>query len=450
MLTNRYKRLACAEIKIARDERQRKVIDTNSIDASIKRYGVLNPIIITKDGWLIAGERRLTSSIKQGLPDIPVRFADEISPIESQILELLENVHRDDLIWQDKVKALSKIHTLFTEEAEQTGQDWTHSQTAEAVGLSQGAVSEQLRVGTELHQARIIEAPTIRTAFNMLQRTQERAMADVMSTIVEAGVELDEAVGVAPQTQGTAPVAPSAPTILPAEQSLLNVDFLNWAEGYSGPKFNFIHCDFPYGIEVFAGKWSGRAGGTTYNDSPDAYWALIRCLGANLDRLMAHSGHIMFWFGKEHEAATRAAFAQHLPSISLQDHPLYWTKTDNVGIAPDPDRQPRRVVETALIGVREDHKISKCKANWYGCPTDKQHHTHTKPEPMLRHFFEMFVDEHTRMLDPTAGGGSALRAAESLGARLVLGLEADPAHCATARSALRGFRVLRGVKKPTA
>jgi len=38
---------------------------------------------------------------------------------------------------------------------------------------------------------------------------------------------------------------------------------------------------------------------------------------------------------------------------------------------------------------------------------------------------QMFVDENTTLLDPTCGSGSALRAAESLGARHVLGLEKD-------------------------
>jgi DNA modification methylase len=48
-----------------------------------------------------------------------------------------------------------------------------------------------------------------------------------------------------------------------------------------------------------------------------------------------------------------------------------------------------------------------------------------KPEPMLRHFFEMVVDSNTSMLDPTAGSGSALRAADSLKARRVVGIERD-------------------------
>jgi predicted RNA methylase len=66
-----------------------------------------------------------------------------------------------------------------------------------------------------------------------------------------------------------------------------------------------------------------------------------------------------------------------------------------------------------------------------------------KPEPMLRHFFGMLVDENTVMLDPTCGSGSALRAAESVGAKYVLGIEANSEFAALARTALKQARALR-------
>jgi DNA modification methylase len=69
-----------------------------------------------------------------------------------------------------------------------------------------------------------------------------------------------------------------------------------------------------------------------------------------------------------------------------------------------------------------------------------------KPEPVLRHFFEMFVDESTIFLDPTCGSGSSLRAAEAAGASYVLGLERNPEFAEQANDALRRARQLRRVK----
>jgi len=62
---------------------------------------------------------------------------------------------------------------------------------------------------------------------------------------------------------------------------------------------------------------------------------------------------------------------------------------------------------------------------------------------MLRHFFQMFVDNGTRMLDPTCGSGSALRAAVSAGAENVLGLEMDKEYFDVASKAFETFIRLR-------
>src|SRR5262245_9408023 len=123
--------------------------------------------------------------------------------------------------------------------------------------------------------------------------------------------------------------------------------------------------------------------------------------------------------------------------------PLIWMKTDGAGIIPDPERGPRQIYETCFLGSRGDRKIVRAVANAYGAPTVRDQHMSEKPEPMLRHFFGMLVDENTVMLDPTCGSGSALRAAESLGAKYVLGLEIDPEFAARARDALTRSRRLK-------
>jgi DNA modification methylase len=201
--------------------------------------------------------------------------------------------------------------------------------------------------------------------------------------------------------------------------------------------------DPPYGIEVFGGNMSGRKAHDTYSDEADVYWRILGCLCDNLDTLMTPSSHFMLWFSMEHYSKTLEFFRERAPSLDFSPFPLIWTKSDNVGILPDPKRGPRRIYETALIATRSDHLIVRPVSNSYAAPTDKTYHPSTKPEPMLRYFFQMFVDESTRLLDPTCGSGSALRAAESLGAKEVLGLERDPKHFEAANIALRSFRNLR-------
>jgi ParB/RepB/Spo0J family partition protein len=477
ILPNKYKRLPVTAIHIVRDERQRKKIETDDIDDSIRERGVLQPIIVRPAGpddntdlpWVIvAGERRLTSSIKVGLVDIPARLGDELSYKEWQLIELEENVKRQALEWQDEVRAISRIHTILLEENE----DWDAKATAKYIGMDTSSIYRTLRVARDIDNPRIAGAGGIRPAWNILDRLDERRSTDIINSIVEDGIGAfsepasapavalgasPAPVAIAPATAGgTTPLASSAiittkqqvpVPLAPPRESILNVDFLEWAPTYSGPRFNFIHMDPPYGINVFAGAMSGRKSHDTYNDDEEVYWAILKCFCDNIDRLMTPSGHLMIWFSMDYYSETLAFFAKHAPSLTFSKHPLYWTKTDNVGILPDPKRGPRRIVETALHASREDHLIVRSVSNWYGAPTDKTYHTSTKPEPMLRNFFQMFVDETTRLLDPTCGSGSALRAAESLGAADVLGIERDPSHYEAAKTALRSFRNLRKASK---
>jgi hypothetical protein len=40
-----------------------------------------------------------------------------------------------------------------------------------------------------------------------------------------------------------------------SEIPIITADFCEWVQTYAGPKFNFFHCDFPYGIRTTRGAW---------------------------------------------------------------------------------------------------------------------------------------------------------------------------------------------------
>jgi DNA modification methylase len=115
-------------------------------------------------------------------------------------------------------------------------------------------------------------------------------------------------------------------------------------------------------------------------------------------------------------------------------------KVPSAGLVPDPKRKTRRIYETCFYGSRGDHKILTPVANAYAGPTDGSGHPSAKPKDMLCHFFEMFVDQNTRMLDPTCGSGTALCAAEYHDATQVLGLEINKDYAERASSALEAAR----------
>ena len=128
----------------------------------------------------------------------------------------------------------------------------------------------------------------------------------------------------------------------------------------------------------------------------------------------------MFWFSMHYYQWTLDYINQN-SGFELDPFPLIWVKSDK-GVLPEP-HGARRMYETCFYGSRGDRKIVRPVWNYFQGPTDRKDHMSTKPEDMLRHFFRMFVDEFTYMLDPTCGSGTALRAAEGLGAKFVQGVE---------------------------
>ncbi len=485
-LTNSYERRALASIFVPPGRQRREVVLDEDFLASVKRWGVLQPIICKRSGELWIGERRFRASEKLGLPDIPVRYVEDLPRAELRMLELEENLRRSELPWRDECLAMAELHALWKAEALERGLEWTYKQSEERLGTGY-KVAVILRVARELEGAnpRLAAATNIRAAYNICTRLDERTAEAVLEDISFATSELTGfAAGEEEEEQQQVPASvedghsqstgggeqgaqsrsvasgtvssssvvspPSLKAAAAAPQSVLNCDFLQWARTYAGPRFNFVHCDFPYGKGIFKGEWGGSGDSEfQYEDTDEVYWKLVEALCEHRERLLTPSAHLMFWLdadiARQHETIER--FRELAPDLIFQPRALVWLKSDNVGIAPDPLRGPRWITEIALMASRGDRKLLQPLANGYPAPTARHLHPSTKPEPMLRHFFRMFVDSTSRVLDPTCGSGSSLRAAESLGACAVLGLEKDPTYAQAAAKALQEFRSLRELAK---
>lgn len=454
-ILNQYKQIPIGQIRINRDARQRREINADDLVASIRARGIIIPLIVerTSSGdmfLLVAGERRITAAAAAGLTTVPCRLAAELSDTERQIIELEENVKRKDLPWKDEVLAVQRIHELYL----QLTPDQTQSQTADMIGMNQGLLSMMLRVAEEVKAGNplVLASTSYRSAYNIIARRDGRAVDDVMNELMEEPVFQPvpaKSVMISDSQGGQLAARVVAISPPPSPDSIQNVDFCQWISTYTGRPFNFLHCDFPYGIGLDQSDQANTKSYGGYDDSEATYWKLCQCLADNRDRLISQSAHIFFWLSSdiERQWATIQFFRSAAPDLEFRKVPCFWHKTDNRGILPDPKRGPRQIIETALIASRGDRNVVKSVSNAYGAPTSKEVHQSEKPVPVLRHFFQMFIDENTRMFDPTCGGGSSLRAAESLGAREVTGLEINPDFCEGARTALRKFRNLRALEK---
>jgi ParB/RepB/Spo0J family partition protein len=418
---------------IIKPNRQRTELpDLTELADSISRLGLINPITVTRGNVLVAGECRLTCCRQLGWKDIPVRYVDQLTDKELQMIELEENTRRSDLSWQDKTKAIATLYELHKE----TGV--SNDEAAKRVGLQLQTVQRHIAVHSRMSNPKIAEAPTFAGASNIVRRAIERQRDNELNILTENIIKNRELSTPEPEKEAGMASVPELPAIPAA--SIENANFIDWLKTYEGDRFSFIHCDFPYGINHQNSEQGGADAENSYEDSEEVYWALVEALFTNLDKIAYPTAHIMFWFSMKHYTKTIARIYELCgDDVSINPTPMVWYKSDNKGIVSDVNRSPRNVMEFCLHISRGDRKIVSPKANCYAAPTAKHRaiHLSEKPVSMLKHFFSMYLDEYSEVLDPTCGGGSAIRAAVDMKAKRVLGLELNPQFAELAQQALK-------------
>lgn len=437
MTSGNFAYVPVSSIFIDRENRQRRELEgIEELANSIRDNGLINPIVITRDHVLVAGERRLTAHLQLGFESIAVQYVEDLSEIQLQLIELEENVRRIDLSWQDHVNAVARYHSLKAQEAESSGREWTQTQTATELGMSPNVVSRQLLVKRALDEGvkEVVEAPQFSVAANFAQRQQERKKT---AALRDLAIETKSPAALLPAESGKLEFEGKPLEIeeAPRYAEIITGSFISWAEQVQHHPYNLIHCDFPYGIN--AGDTRGQSGAKSfggYADSADIYFELLGTLLKYQDRFISPSAHMIFWFSMKYYSQTVEMLREG--GWRVDDFPLIWHRSDNSGILPDAQRGPRRTYETALFCSRGDRKIVKAVANSVAGVTTKEFHMSEKPTPILEHFFRMVVDESTLMLDPTCGSGNAVKVAEAMGANWATGIELNPEYADRARENL--------------
>lgn len=133
--------LKLSEIEPNRDQ-PRRMFDEESLGEladSIKRYGVIQPIIVTKrDDYyqIVAGERRWRASKKAGLDVIPAIVRNNDNQ-RNQEIALIENIQREDLNPIEKARGIKVLMDQY---------NMNQQQVAEIIGKSRSSVANTLRI----------------------------------------------------------------------------------------------------------------------------------------------------------------------------------------------------------------------------------------------------------------------------------------------------------------
>ena len=120
----------------------RKQFDSESLDElaeSIKRYGVIQPIIVSKQDEyyeIIAGERRWRAAKRAGLEEMPCIVRDDDERKKREI-SLIENIQREDLNPIEKARSFKELMEEYS---------LTQMQMSEIIGISRSAIANTIRI----------------------------------------------------------------------------------------------------------------------------------------------------------------------------------------------------------------------------------------------------------------------------------------------------------------
>jgi len=123
-------------------EQPRRSFDEESLEElsnSIKEYGVIQPIIVTKEDnyyKIVAGERRWRASKKAGMSEIPA-IVREYDKQKNSEIALIENIQREDLNPIEKATAIRELLDTY---------DLTQQQLADKLGISRSGLANSVRI----------------------------------------------------------------------------------------------------------------------------------------------------------------------------------------------------------------------------------------------------------------------------------------------------------------
>ncbi len=123
-------------------EQPRRNFDEEALEElsnSIKEYGVIQPIIVTKqDNYyqIVAGERRWRASKKAGLDEIPA-IVREYDKQKNSEIALIENIQREDLNPIEKATAIRELLDKYK---------LTQQQLANKLGISRSGLANTVRI----------------------------------------------------------------------------------------------------------------------------------------------------------------------------------------------------------------------------------------------------------------------------------------------------------------
>lgn len=440
-------------------DRGRKTFDEKKhqeLVNSIKEVNLIEPLVIEKreDGFhLLDGERRMRALKEIGIEEAEYCLKENLDPWNRLAIELYANIHKEDLIWQERVESELRLHELYQEKfgttrdrignLSWTGKregGWRTQDTAGLLGESVGQVRENIQLGKALRaNPELAKKETREAALRQMKVGWELGlMQDIAGVLAEARLE-----------SGEEPI------------QIIKGDSLIELPKFADESFHFCITDPQYGIgihdmqDTFPNRGEVRQG-IEFDDSRGVLQEIVKPVMREVYRLLIPGSHCYVFF-----AIARYTEMKHLLETVVEEEkidregfktgknvgfwvcptPLLWIKNNALNLRPhisypvnyEPifycsKGYPPRPLTTIQPLSTFEHPILSGQTKVH--PTEK-------PLAIIKKLVENCSQVKERGIDPFLGGGTFTLACKELD-RLAVGIEIDSVWWLESKKKLEG------------
>jgi DNA modification methylase len=415
------------DVKVSDEQpRQRKEMgEIEKLAESFRKFGQLLPIIISREGVLIAGGRRLAACALLGIK-ARVVYRDTVDPLFMEEMELEENVQRKALTPSEEVMAVSRLielkRKIYGTPVPGREGGFTLEDAAQIMGKTKGSVIEDLMLADAIK--------------NFPNLSECKTKADIKKAVK----------GYERIAQNISALSSYEETIKRSDKFVLvNKDAVDYLKGLGNESVDLFFTDPPYGIDIhsLAMTVGGETGGTntttgiTYDDSEANAKRLLEIFSNESYRITKRTGHAllfcapsMFWWLSERMGAAGWLVAPR---------PVIWIKRDT-GQNNQPERWFSSAYEFILFARKQDSKLILLgRPDWIQCdpvsPSERIHQAE-KPVELCKELIGRVCEPGKYMVDPCMGSGALVEAGVAMKV-LSLGCEKEVESYAAAVSRMQ-------------
>jgi ParB family chromosome partitioning protein len=423
------------KINVINRTRKEKSLQTNldGLAASISKIGLINPITITQPNskgkhTLLCGERRLEAAklLKwKKIPAIEIQVEDEHTHL---LLELEENLQREEFTWQEIVSLKGRLFYSMLEQNQHLTQEQF---SKDVLYQSTGLTSQELQLydasgddPTVLFiesMAKALEFVKQKRLTELMKEQQDRAIEQM-----EAGEELEEqtpvsTVEVESDTKEESQRIPVyKPVLMSSAEELL--------DSFTDHSIDGMVTDPPFGIDIQSVK--GRDDGAQvyeHGDSAAEYHQLIYDIFAKLKRVLKPGANCYMFFSMVHHR--KLLDMLEALEYTFWPHPLIWVKSINSallqpGSCQAPDLYPAMSYHPILFfrapgKARTLRKMGQPNVFFCpGVPPSAKTHPLEIPGPVYSELQLRSFHPGDTVVDPFCGSGNSLRAGMNQGFKM--------------------------------